>query len=172
MWDRRGSTVTAFGKDTTQSITYTFNQQGFRSNFDYVRPPKYAIFGPSLIMGIGVDVSKIATAYFQDCQNYGVAGKYTNHDILNNIRNFADSELYSTFTKLAVVWTDRDVDQLEEYYEQLIDLDMVHFFCADVLDRPRCYKFIKTLDLDASGTHPGMLTHKVFYKILCSLFDQ
>jgi hypothetical protein len=172
MWLHRGNKVNTFGKDQTQTVTYTFNQQGFRSNLDYNWTPQVALFGGSLVMGVGVDQSKITSAYFDNCQKYGLACNYTNRDILTTVKNFSTSDLYTPATRLAVVWTDRNAEYLEDCYAQLINLNIVHFFCGNVLDYPRCYKFISQIDLDASNTHPGVLTHKTFYKILCTLFKQ
>lgn len=172
MWKHRGNTVDAFGKDQTHTITYTFNQQGFRSKQDYNWTPKVALFGCSLVMGIGVDQSMITSAYFEDCQNYGLAGRYTNQDILHTIENFVNSDLYNPATNIAVVWTDRDAEVLEAYYTSLKKLNIIHFFCGPTLNHPQCYKFISHVDMDASNTHPGAVTHKTFYKILCSLFNQ
>jgi hypothetical protein len=172
MWQHRNTTINVFGKDHTHTINYTFNQQGFRSNLNYNWKPDIALFGCSLVMGIGVDASQITSAYFKNCQNYGVAGRYTNYDILKIIENFSTSELYSPENKLAVVWTDRDSEVLEECYARLSHLDVIHFFCSEPLPYPQCYKFIPSIDPDASDTHPGPLTHKTFYKILCALFNQ
>lgn len=172
MWTLKGTTVSCFGKDQTNTVTYTFNQQGFRSSTDFVQTPEHAVFGCSLVMGIGVPENQIVSSYFSNCQNYGLAGRYTNRDILNTVKKFSQSELYTPEVKMAVVWTDRDPHELDDFYRELEDFNIIHFFCGHVLERNHCYKFIKTLDLDASKTHPGPLTHKTFFGILCRLFDR
>lgn len=172
MWALRGTTAGCFGKDQTDIVSYTFNQQGFRSSTDFVQIPKYAVFGCSLVMGIGVPEDQIVSSYFSDCQNYGLAGRYTNQDILNTVTKFSQSILYSPDVKMAVVWTDRNDQELVDAYRSLAHLNIVHFFCGSVLGQDRCYKFPKSLDIDVSGTHPGPGTHKTFYNILCRLFDQ
>jgi hypothetical protein len=167
-----GKSLHAFGKDSTGQIEYKFNQQGFRSLEDFDWVPAYAFFGCSLVFGIGVDQRDVFSSSFPGSQNYGLAGKYDNHDIMLVLDNFLKSDLCNDNTHMAVFWHQRDGLDLSDFYDQLQNYQILHFFCGTPLDRPRCYSVPKQLDSDVSQTHPGPKTHKTISKILCALFDQ
>jgi hypothetical protein len=164
-------TLTQFGKDTTGEVTYTFNQQGFRSDQDFNFVPDYAFFGCSLVFGIGVPVEQTFAKLFANSQNYGLAGNYNNHDVFVTINSYLKSNTYSPSTKLAVFWTDRDADRLDNYYHLLKDHNIKHFFCSTPLPYDNCYPVPANLDFDVSGTHMGPKTHKFIWKILCQLLN-
>lgn len=172
MWDKRGQTVDQFGLDRTHLIKYTFNQQGFRSTVDYTTSPQVALFGCSLVFGIGVEQSQITASLLDNCQNYGLAGHYSNFDIATTIENFINSDLYTEQVKMAVVWTHRNDIVLDKVYQRLKTFNIVHFFCGTCLNYNNCYKFIPSIDFDVSQTHMGVKSHKMFYKMLCGLFNQ
>ena len=167
-----GKKLYAFGKDSTGLIAYQFNQQGFRSNQDFDFVPSYAFFGCSLVFGVGVDHSSLFSSFFPNSQNYGLAGNYTNHDIMFVLENFLKSNFYNNHTRISVVWHQRDADCLSEFYKKLQNFEIIHFFCGQPLNQPRCYPTPWQLDTDVSGTHPGIKTHKTISKILCALFNQ
>jgi len=171
MQKHQGLTVDTFGKDTTGKVLYTFNQQGFRSQTDYVTSPSVAFFGCSLVFGIGVDQDKITTSYFANSHNYGLAGKYNNQDIYQTIKKFTASRLYDN-TPIVVVWHSRDSENLNQYYNDLKSFNIYHFFCGQKLPLPNCFSMIPNIDSDVSGSHPGPETHKLFFKIVCALFNQ
>lgn len=168
----RGTTTDRFGLDTTGTVQYRFNQQGFRSDREFDFVPDWAFFGCSFVAGIGVPVEQTFAAKFNNSQNYGVCGKYDNREIREIIQNFIDSDCFSPQTKMAVFWTDRNHELLDKYYHELSHLNMKFFFCGDTLPYDRCYKMIKNLDLDVSGTHMGPKTHEFLYKLLCQLCNQ
>lgn len=167
MYKHRGQTLNQFGLDKTGLVEYRFNQQGFRSdrNFDFV--PDWAFFGCSLVAGIGVPVEQIFASKFTNSQNYGVCGNYSNYHIQDIIQSFLNSRLFSTNTKIAVFWTDRDCELLENYYHELHHLDIRFFFCGSPLPYPKCHRVIFNLDVDVSGTHMGPKTHNFLYRALC-----
>ena len=167
----QGLTVDTFGKDTTGKVLYTFNKQGFRSQFDYVTSPSVAFFGCSLMFGVGVDQDKIATSYFKNSHNYGLAGEYDNQDIYCTIDRFVNSSLCRN-TPIVVAWHSRDSENLDQYYHQLAGHDIYHFFCGEKLQHPNCFKMIKNSDQDVSGTHMGPASHQTFNKIVCALLNQ
>ena len=103
MYARKGQCVRTFGLDTTGRIEYRFNLQGFRSNFDFDYIPQYAVFGCSLVFGIGVDVDSTVCNHLPNAFNFGLAGTYNNVDIYQTIVNFTKSNLYSDKTFLTVV---------------------------------------------------------------------
>jgi hypothetical protein len=167
MYQHRGQMVNQFGLDKTSLVEYRFNQQGFRSdrNFDFV--PDWAFFGSSFVAGIGVSIEQTFASKFDNSQNYGVCGTYYNQDIYKIIQSFLNSKLFSTKTKMAVFWTDRDCELLDDYYRALSHLDMRFFFCGASLPHPQCYRVISNLDSDVSGTHMGPKTHEFLYRALC-----
>jgi len=172
MYNLRGQTVSKFGLDSTGQINYSFNSQGFRSNLDYNQVPWAALFGCSLIFGIGVEHKDIVTSLLPNTYNFGLAGNYSNNDIYKTIVAYARSDLYSPSTRLCVVWTDRDSELLDTYVRDLDSVPMYHFFCGKVVPGRQHRKFVRALDQDVSGTHMGPETHKFFAKVLWTLFDQ
>ena len=167
MYQHRGQIINQFGWDKTRLVEYRFNQQGFRSNrnFDFV--PDWAFFGSSFVAGIGVSIEQTFASKFDNSQNYGVCGTYYNQDIYKIIQIFLNSKLFSIKTKIAVFWTDRDCDELGNYYQELQHLDIRFFFCGTPLPYQKCHKMISNLDFDVSGTHMGPKTHKFLYRALC-----
>lgn len=172
MIEYKGTTLDRFGLDQTGKITYTFNQQGFRSDYNFDFIPSYAFFGCSLVVGIGVPIEQTFASYFLDSQNYGQAGRYSNVSIFESIEQFINSHLYRPDICMAVFWTDRGANLLDEYYHKLSNLSMIHFFCGNPLPYSNCYPMVANLDHDVSNTHIGPATHKFIYKLLCSLFDR
>jgi hypothetical protein len=169
MWQNAGICVNSFGKDQSNSISYNFNAQGFRGpNFDY--QPNHAFFGCSLVFGIGVAQQDTFVYLFEKSQNYGLAGAYSNDDIRLVLEKFLCSDLYKPTVKIAVVWRDPPDQVLKEFYNQIQDLKILHFFCNQPLDGPLCFAMPKNLDYDISGTHPGPITHRYLCKILQNLF--
>lgn len=172
MIELAGKTVDKFGKDQTGQIQYSFNRQGFRSSVDYCNSPDYAFFGCSLVFGVGVDQQHLFSALFNNSHNYGLAGEYNNHDVMTVLKTFLMSDLYHCTTNIAVVWHSRDSDCLPEFYNQLRDYNIKHFYCGTSLKQPQCYRFPPQQDQDVSDTHPGPKTHHMFSKMLWDLFDQ
>lgn len=167
----RGQTVTTFGKDHTGLIEYNFNSQGFRGTKDFDFVPDYAFFGCSVVFGIGVAENKIFPYQFDQAHNYGLAGTYNNQDTMTIVEKFLLSEYYDPKTKLVMVWHSRDSSNLQQFYNNLISYNIVHFFCGDKLVEKHCYSFPKNLDFDVSTTHIGPATHDFCYKTLNSLFQ-
>lgn len=172
MYNLRGQTVDKFGLDHTGCIKYRFNQQGFRSNLNFDATPKHALFGCSLIFGIGVNNSDTVASLLPNTYNFGLAGRYNNNDIYQTIVNYVNSDLYSLDTKMCVVWTNRDQQSLPYTVANLAHLNLYHFFCGNIVPGIKCFKFIDQIDYDISRTHMGPKTHAVFAKILWALFNQ
>ena len=172
MWQNRSTTVDKFGLDQTGSIEYYFNSQGFRSRNNYNFVPKYALFGCSVMFGIGVSEHDTIAGQFDSAHNYGLATNYKNTDCFDTIKQFVNSEWYRPDIKMAVIWTYRDKEILPHYVKKLQQYQMIHFFCGDRPDLPYCYNLPANLDQDASHTHPGIKTHGFIHKSLCQLFDR
>lgn len=171
MIELAGKTVDKFGKDSTGSIQYSFNNQGFRSLFDYCDTPDYAFFGCSLVFGIGVNEQQTFAGMFANSHNYGLAGSYTNQDVFKVIQNF--DQIYSNpAIKKVVFWTDRDQHLLLDYSPELVKKGFIQFFCGELLPYQNCFQMIPQVDMDVSQTHMGSKSHAMMYKILCALFNQ
>ena len=170
MMAKQGKCTNRFGLDSTGVIQYQFNRQGFRATKDFDFIPDYAFFGCSLVFGIGVPENVTFPYLFKNSQNYGLAGLYDNADVMLVLQNFLKSDLYRDYVKIVVVWHKRQDQLLSQYYQLLKDFNIIHFFCGPVLPYKRCYRFPLNQDFDASGTHPGIKTHKFLCKALNSLF--
>jgi hypothetical protein len=172
MLEHRGSTVNQFGLDTTGVVEYQFNRQGFRGHRDFDFAPEYAFFGCSLVFGIGVHEQNTFASMFPQSHNYGLAGLYHNSDVFDTVSKFINSEFYYPGVKLVTVWHSRNDEQLDSYYQQLANVDMLHFFCGTPLVHNRCYMMVPKQDFDVSQTHMGVNTHRIMYKIICNLLSQ
>lgn len=173
MRDCSGHTVDKFGKDQTGKIKYQFNQQGWRSTQDYTFVPRHVFFGNSSVFGIGVDHSQIFASMFEQSYNCGLAANYNNQDIVNSVLNFASSAWYDPQANLAVVWSERNPEQMLDCYRRVGHLHLKHFFCGPVpVNEKNCWPMIPVVDQDVTGTHMGPRTHRLFYKILCTVFNQ
>lgn len=172
MWNSRGQTLDRYGLDQTGKIQYRFNGQGFRADHTLDFAPDHAFFGCSFVAGIGVPIEQTFASLFSNSHNYGVGGKYLNSSTFEIIQSFVNSSMYHDKIKMAVFWTDRDQELLDQYYQQLSDLPLLHFFCGTPLPYANCYAMIKNLDWDVSNTHIGPKTHKFLYQTLCALFDR
>jgi hypothetical protein len=170
MFSLKNQTVLQFGKDSTGTIDYTFNSQGFRSNYDFDFVPDYAFFGCSLVFGIGVGNDEIFASRFDRSHNYGVADVYNNNDIFLILQKFLASDLYHPSTKISVIWHSRNADVIPNYVNKLSTYNIIHFFCGTPLPFKNCYPAINNLDFDVSGTHIGEKTHKFYHGVLKSLF--
>jgi hypothetical protein len=172
LWELKSQTVNHLGKDQTGKIKYQFNKHGWRSSYDYSFIPDYAFFGCSLVLGIGVEQEQIFPSLFESSHNYGLAIDYTNQNIVDTILDFTNSEWYAPSIKMCVVWSDRDPEIINRSWQMIAHLDIVHFFCGLPIPSGKSWPMIKNVDYDASGTHMGPKTHKIFYKTLCNLFKQ
>jgi hypothetical protein len=167
-----GQTIDQFGKDNTGIIKYQFNQQGFRSPMDFNFVPEYVFFGNSLVFGIGVAYEYTFPGMFNLSHNYGLAGSYNNDDTFIIIENYLNSDAYSSKTKKAVVWTNRNEENIDVYSKRLSQEGFVQLFCGKKMPYKNCFSAIPNIDFDVSGTHIGIKTHLATYKALCSLFNK
>jgi len=169
MIQHKGQTINQFGKDQTGTINYEFNQQGFRSPVDFDFIPDHAFFGNSLVFGIGVAYEYTFPGMFNLSHNYGLAGSYNNDDTFIIIENYLSSDAYSSKTKKAVVWTNRNDENIDSYSKQLSEQGFVQLFCGDLMPYKNCFRAVANVDSDVSGTHMGIKTHLATYRILRSL---
>jgi hypothetical protein len=168
MFDHRGQTLHAWGKDATGLITYTLNNQGFRSNYDYKESAKYAFFGCSTLFGIGINLEDTLVSQLNG-QNYGIAGEYVNQDSIINLENFLKSKLYDN-TRVVFFWVERpgeDIVELSRYVDSLAPR------IIQISQGPRYSGLLNLppqVDVDVSGTHPGPRTQKIWAKVIKAIF--
>ena len=159
MYDVRGTHRKSWGKDSTGSVTYTFDQFGFRNHNNYDKSPSYVFFGCSVLFGIGVEKDEVFTSKF-NCWNFGLAGKYTEEQIIECYHNFKKTKIKA---KVVFVWRNQ-----ESIPKNILD-DVSVYHCLPFRSSSKNHlRLLKNLDFDASGTHWGVKTHDKFYKILCN----
>lgn len=171
LFKHRGQTLHTWGKDTTGLITYTLNSQGFRSRCEYDWSPEYAFFGSSSVFGIGVDDKNILVSYFNNSQNYGLSGIYSNQESVINLKNFLNSGLY-TNTYIVFFWTDRINEDIVELAEQVQILVPNALQISQGKQYPGLINLMPDIDQDVSGTHPGPKTHQLWAKTIKELYEQ
>lgn len=170
-WDLRGQIVSNCGRDYTGLIEYKFNNQGFRSDFDYIMAPKYAFFGGSIVFGVGVSIDKIFTSYFDQSHNYGLVGSYMNHHSVENFQQFIHSPLHNDNTKIVFVWHDRD-EPIEDMIQtvNLCKSNILHISAGQ--KRVGAINLLPQQDTDVSTTHPGPKTHYAWAKSIKFLLEK
>jgi hypothetical protein len=172
LYQIRGQTVDKWGKDQTGAIKYKINNYGFRSSKEYDWVPDYAFFGSSSVFGIGVDEDKCLVSYFDNAQNYGIAGNYLNNDSVVNLTNFVNSPIYNN-TKIIFFWTERaqheDIACLIDQVNQVVD-HVIHI--SQGKKYPGAINLMPQIDFDVSNTHPGPKTHKLWAKTIKLLLNE
>ena len=158
MYNNRNLTVDSWGKDSTGLIKYTFDKFGFRNHNNYAITPKYVFFGCSVLFGIGVNTQDVFTSEF-DCWNFGLAGTYTETEILDCYKEFKQTKIQS---KVVFVWRDYDLIP-----KDILNNESVYHCLPLRSNKPNHVRLLSNLDFDVSGTHWGVKTHDKFYKILC-----
>ena len=160
MYELRNTTVNKFGKDQTGLISYKFDEYGFREGNDYKNNPYITFFGVSLLYGIGVNTQEKFSNYFENCWNFGLAGKYTEEEIIQNYHDFKKLQID---TKIVFVWRN---NTYKKYLNDLNDNNILHCI-PERINMPNCIRLMKPIDYDVSNTHWGPETHNKFYKLLC-----
>jgi hypothetical protein len=157
--------VNRWGKDQTGLIEYQFNQQGFRHVQDYNWKPSIAIFGNSIVFGVGVNYSDILCNLLPDTQNYGLSGTYMNHHSVTNLKEFISSDLYSNSVKIVFFWINRD-EPIEDMIQDvnLAAPNVLHI--SSGIERTGAINLMPSIDYDVSGTHPGTLTHRMWARTI------
>jgi hypothetical protein len=167
--DLKGKILRTFGEDRTGQINYSINSQGWRAWHDYNSKPRAAVFGCSLVFGIGVPQEKIFTSIMPETHNYGMAGAYNNIDIYSHVIQYL--KLFGDAVPVIICWTNRDRELLPEICEGLNQNNIFHFFCGSAPSKKRCYNMPPDQDKDISNTHMGPMSHDLFGKILCKLLN-
>jgi len=165
-WHSRGQTVNAWAKDSTGLVEYKFNSQGYRHSQTYDWPASWAFFGNSIVFGIGVAESDLLTSYFDHSQNYGLAGNYMNHHSVTNLINFLNSKCYTPQTQIVFFWIDRENEDVGALLQQVTALAPRCLHISSGKPVAGAINLMSHQDLDASGTHPGPKTHKMWAKTI------
>lgn len=162
----QGTTIDKWGKDQTGLISYSINNQGFRSTTDYVHSPDYAFFGSSSVFGIGVEEEQTMVSYFNNAHNYGLAGNYLNQESIINLESFLKHYINSTIVFFWVNRQNENILELGNYVKQL---------APNILNISQGEKYngfinlMPQIDYDISGTHPGPKTHRIWAKTIKEL---
>jgi hypothetical protein len=171
-FEARGTTVNKWGKDQTGLIEYRFNELGFRSDVEYTTSPDYAIFGASVVFGVGIPLEQTICSLLPNCQNYGLSGNYYNHHSVDNLKKFINLPLYQEGTKIVFFWIDRPgVEDIESMIKEvnLICNNILHINLGSKV--PGAINLFPHVDLDVSGTHPGPQTHIKWAKTIELIFN-
>tara|TARA_R110002153_G_scaffold213579_1_gene366108 strand:+ start:436 stop:951 length:516 start_codon:yes stop_codon:yes gene_type:complete len=160
MYEARNSTVDSWGKDLTCSIKYKFDQYGFRNFNNYEKKPDLVFFGCSLLFGIGVEKQDAFTSNF-NCWNFGLAGKYTEGEILECYNQFQDLKIDC---KMVFVWRNKDWLPNLNFGDQ----NKIYHCLPFKNENKNHVRLLDYVDYDVSGTHWGIKTHQKFGKLLSS----
>lgn len=170
-WQHRGQTVNRWGKDQTGLIDYQFNRQGFRHAQDYNWKPSIAVFGNSIVFGVGVDYADILCNLLPNTQNYGLSGSYMNHHSVSNLKQFVSSDLFSDSVKIVFFWIDRP-EPIEDMIQEVNRVLPNVLHISSGIKRSGAVNLMPSIDYDVSGTHPGPLTHKMWARTIKLLLDR
>lgn len=169
-YQARGTTVNAWGKDSTGLIKYTFNNQGFRSDVDYNWVPEYAFFGNSSVFGVGVNNDQSLCSNFNRAQNYGISGRYLNQHSVTNLENFIKSSYYRPDVKIVFFWIGRPSEDIESMIEYVNTLHKGIINIMSGKKRKGGINLMPHIDQDISQTHPGPKTYQIWAKTIKLLF--
>ena len=163
LYDQRWKTITRWGKYQTGLISYMINTQGFRGKHDYSGAPDFAFFGSSTVFGIGINEEDTLVSHFSNAHNYGLAGDYLNNCSIKNLKNFLNSPVYNPSVKIIFFWIDRPgQEDLNELLSKVQELrtDILHI--SQGIKYKGMLNLMPHVDLDVSGTQPGIKTHRIW----------
>ena len=171
-WQHRGQIVHTWGKDQTGLIEYRFNAQGFRHLCDYNWQPSIAVFGNSIVFGIGMEYDNILCNLLPNAQNYGLSGiDYMNHHSVTNLARFVSSDLYTPATRVVFFWIDRP-EPIEDQINQVNQLCPGVLHISSGAQRTGAINLMPSVDQDVSGTHPGAQTHRIWARTINLLLER
>jgi len=104
MYELRSTTVTEFGYDQTNSVSYSFNNQGFRTE-EFTDTAPIIILGNSISFGIGISFDKTFGALIKKEIKMPIynlswgAYEHTNHEQLEFYK-----QILKTITPKYVIW--------------------------------------------------------------------
>jgi hypothetical protein len=122
----RGESFTCYGSDFRDIITYNFNNQGYRSDFDFELDDAssiVAVLGSSIATGHGLDLedsfaSIVAQKLEKKLWNLGQGCfRSSNQTILEQVQFLADSELNIDYYVLQFTHINRQGNKFNTYLE-------------------------------------------------------
>lgn len=166
-WEHRGKTVNQWGKDNTGLIEYRFNNQGFRHHSDYNWTPKIAIFGNSIVFGVGIPKDQILCSILPDCQNYGLSGNYMNWHSVENLKQFV--KIHNS--RIVFFWIGRN-EPIEDMIQEVnaVAPNVLHISSGE--KQKGAINLMPAKDADVSGTHPGPKTHAMWARTIELLLNR
>lgn len=167
LYQLRGTTVDKCGKDQTGKILYQINDNGFRDSVNYTQAPDYAFFGTSTVLGVGIAQENLLVSKFKNAHNYGLAGDYMNSHSMTNLKNFLNSSLYSTKTKIVFFWIERPgKENLDELITEvnLLGQNILHISQGD--KHAGMINLMPSVDYDVSKTQPGIKSHAIWARTI------
>jgi hypothetical protein len=138
----RGETYTCYGSDFRNCIDYTFNRQGYRSDFDYdldEPDPLLVSFGSSIATGHGLEADKnfgaiVARQFNRKFWNLGQGCiRSSNQTILEQIEFLIDTDLCIDYFIIQFTHINRQGSRADSYLELDQDLAVGNF--CDILKR-------------------------------------
>jgi len=138
----RGDSYTCYGSDFRDCITYTFNNQGYRSEFDYDLEEKHPLLvslGSSVATGHGLEADKnygaIAAQYFdRKFWNLGQGCfRSSNQTILEQVEFLVDSGLPVDYFIIQFTHLNRQGSRSNSYLELDQTLSVSNF--CEILQR-------------------------------------
>lgn len=166
MFSNRNNILDKWGKDSTGTISYFFNSQGFRNKIDYDFIPDYAFFGCSSVFGIGVNEDETMVSYFPKSHNYGLAGEYLNIHSVENLRRFVNSLKDKKEIKIIFFWVERDSEDILQMSKEVEKISPGTIQISQGRKYPNLINLMPNVDYDITGTHPGPETHRIWAKTI------
>lgn len=137
-FDLRGDSITCYGSDFRGIVTYNFNNQGYRSDFDFdlsTRDPLCVSLGSSIATGHGIELEKsfgsiVAKKLEKKMWNLGQGCfRSSNQTILEQIEFLIATELNIDLFMIQFTHINRQGNRFDNYLE--LDLDTcIKNFCA------------------------------------------
>ena len=125
-YDLRGESYTCYGSDFRDIITYNFNDQGYRNDFDFDladTSPILAALGSSIATGHGLDLkdsfsSIVAKNYGKTLWNLGQGCfRSSNQTILEQVKFLVDSPLNIDYYVIQFTHINRQGNKYNSYLE-------------------------------------------------------
>lgn len=141
-FELRGESYTCYGSDFRDCVKYTFNNQGYRSDFDYTlseTDPLLISFGSSIATGHGLEAHKnfgalVAKRFERKFWNLGQGCvRSSNQTILEQVEFLVGTNLQIDYFIIQFTHVNRQGSRLDSYLELNQDLAVENF--CNILQR-------------------------------------